>query len=110
MQRHIWGADKDVIQVDEGVGDVQQEAVHQALKRLCRILQPEWHEEILIQAKRGDDGTLWHIRVRNWYLMLALEEIQVAEHLATRQLGAQVLHVGQGVPVWGGDVVEVPVL
>ena len=35
----VRGADEDVVQVDEGVGDVRQEAVHQALKRLGSIFQ-----------------------------------------------------------------------
>ena len=39
MGGDVRGADEDVVQVDEGVGDVRQEAVHQALKRLGSILQ-----------------------------------------------------------------------
>ena len=38
---HFRDADEDVVQVDKGVGDVRQEAVHQALKRLGGVLQPK---------------------------------------------------------------------
>ena len=84
------------------------------LKRLCRILQPEGHVEILVQAKRGDDGGLWHFSIRDWYLVVAwylvVDKIQVAEHLVPCQLATQVLHVEQWVPFRGGDVVKAPVV
>ena len=49
---------EDVIQVDEGVGDFCQEAVHQVLKRLGSVFQPKWHEDVLIKAKWSDDAIL----------------------------------------------------
>ena len=42
--------------------------------------------------------------------MVALDQVQLAEESASCQAAVQVLHVGQGVPVWGGDVVEVAVV
>ena len=107
---HVRGADKNVVQVDEGVEDVRQEAVHQALKRLGGVLQPKWHEDVLIQAKWGDDCHLGHISISNGYLVVTFDEVQPAEDGAASQLTAEVLHDGQGVPVRGCDVVELPVV
>ena len=47
---HVRGANEDVVQVDKGLGDVRQEVVHLALKRLGEVLQPKWHEQVFIQA------------------------------------------------------------
>ena len=41
---------------------------------------------------------------------VAFDKVQPAEDDAASQLAAEVLHVGQGVPVRGGDVVEPPVV
>ena len=42
--------------------------------------------------------------------MVALNQIQLAEKLSPCQMTVEVLHVGQQVPVWGSDVVEVVVV
>ena len=107
---HVRGANKNVVQVDEGVEDVRQEAVHQALKRLGGVLQPKWHEDVLIQAKWGNDHRLKHISISNRYLVVTFDKVQPAEDGAAHQLAAEALHVGQGVPVGSCDIVEPPVV
>ena len=62
---HVRGADEDVVQVDEDVGHLRQQVVHQSLKRLCRVFQPEGHVQIFVQAKWDDDHGLWHISISN---------------------------------------------
>ena len=41
---------------------------------------------------------------------MAFDEVQAAEDLANCQFATEVLNVGKGVPVRGGDVVEAPVI
>ena len=88
------GADKDVVHVDEDVGHLRHQVVHQSLKRLCHVFQPKGH--VYVQAKRGDDRGLWHISISNRYLVKALDQVNSAEDAASGQLVPQVLHVGQG--------------
>ena len=89
---------------------LRQQVVHQLLKRLRCVFQPEGYVQIFVQAKQGDDRNLWHISISNRYLVVALDQVKSAEDMAAGQLVPQVLHVGQGIPVWGGDVVEAPVV
>ena len=91
---HVRGANEDVVQVDEGMGDVCQEAVHQALKRLGSVLQSKWHKDVPIQARWGDDCCLGYISISNWYLVVAFDKVQPAEDGAASQLATEVLHVG----------------
>jgi hypothetical protein len=49
-----------------------QHLVHQPLKRLAAVAQPEGHARILEQAKRRDDCRLANIGWMHWYLMVTL--------------------------------------
>ena len=42
--------------------------------------------------------------------MVALDQVELAEDLASGQVAVKVLHVGQGIPVRGGDVVEAAIV
>ena len=37
----------------------------------------------------------------DWHLVVALDQVKLAEESATSQAAVEVLHVGQGVPVLG---------
>ena len=57
-----------------------------------------------------NDRGLWHISINHRYMVVALDQVKSAEDVPSSQLVPQILHVGQGIPVWGGDVVETPVV
>ena len=42
--------------------------------------------------------------------MVALDQVELAEDLASGKVAVKVLHVGQGIPVRGGDVVEAAIV
>ena len=73
MQSQVQGTDEDVVQVDDYVRHLRQQVVRQSLKRLCCVFQPKWHVQIFVQAKRGDECSLWHISIRHRYLVVALD-------------------------------------
>ena len=102
------GGDQVVIKVDENRWLVGKDVVHQPLER--RVLQSKWHEEVLEQPEGGGDGRLGDVGGGDRDLMIPLDQIQFAENLATSQAAVEVLHVGQGVPIWCCDVVEAAVV
>ena len=84
--------------------------VHQPLEGLGGILEAKRHVEVLKQAKGGDDGCLRDIGSGDHHLVVALYQVEFAEDLASNQVAIEVLHVGQGIPVRGGDVVEAAIV
>ena len=59
MCSHVRGANENIVQVDEDVGHLRQQSVHQSLKRLCCVFQPKRHVQIFVQAKQGNDCAVW---------------------------------------------------
>ncbi len=71
-------------------------------------MQAEAHKKVLKQTKGRDDGGLWDVGGGDGYLVVSLDEVDLAEDGASVQAIGEVLHVWQGVPVWRCDGVESP--
>jgi hypothetical protein len=73
---------------------------------LSSIPEAEAHEQVIKQSKESDDGSLGDVDRGDWYLVVPLDEVDLAEDSATLQAVGQVLHVWEWVRVRGGDGVE----
>ena len=102
----VGGGSQVVVQVHKDTGLVSKGVVHQPLEGLGGVLEAKRHVEVLEQAEGGDDGCLRDSGSGDWHLVVALDQVQLAEDLASGQAAVEVLHVGQGIPVRGSDVVE----
>ncbi len=78
------------------------------LECLRSISQAEAHEKVLKQTKWRDDGGLWDVGGGDGYLVVSLDEVDLAEDGASVQAIDEVLHVWQWVPVWRCYGVESP--
>ena len=66
---------------------------------LRSISQAEAHEKVLKQTKGRDDGGLWDVGGGDGYLVVSLDEVDLAEDGSSVQAIGEVLHVWQWVPV-----------
>ncbi len=103
-------ADENIIQVVEGEVQPRQHLVHEALERLAGVAQSKWHPEKLPQTKRHNHRRLVYVSLLDWYLVVALPQIQLAEDAAAMQPGREILDVGKGVGVWRSGEVQPAVI
>ncbi len=59
-------------------------------------LRSPGHPEELPEPERGDHGRLVDVALLDWYLVVALPQVQLAEDAAAMQPGGEVLDVGSG--------------
>ena len=62
------------------------------------------------KAEGGDYSGFRFILLSDRYLMVAFDQVQLAEDGGAMEVVGQVQHVGQGVPVRGGELVQVSVV
>jgi hypothetical protein len=67
--------DQVIIQVSENKRKFAEQTVHQPLECLSSIHETKWHEKILKQSKRCDDGRFLHICRRHRHLMVSLYQV-----------------------------------
>ena len=75
MLLHRSARDEDVIQVGKREVEATTHRVHQPLKGLRRVLQPERHAQKLKQPKRCDVGGFRDVRFVDRYLVVATHQI-----------------------------------
>jgi hypothetical protein len=80
MELQAGTGDKNVVQVDEGEGQVAKQRLHQALKSHARDLETERHTDELKKSKRRDDSRLGDIGSGYWDLQVALLQVQFTEN------------------------------
>ena len=80
------------------------------MKRHPRILEAEGHPHEFKEAEGGDDGRLLDVGGVNRDLVVALLQIQLAEHRCPSQAARDVGHVGEGVAVRLCEKVEAAVV
>ena len=71
--------DQVIVQIREDKWQAAKEAVHQTLECLSRVFQTEGHENILKQAKRGNNGCFGYIFRRHWHLVIALDQVNTGK-------------------------------
>jgi hypothetical protein len=99
MGARIWARHKDVVEIDEGKGQVAQYGVHEPLECHSCIPQPERHPGELKEAERRDDRRFGNVFRRHWHLEVPLPKIQLAKQLTAVQATCQIRHVRKGVLV-----------
>ncbi len=111
MAAAVSAAHQVVVGEREAEWQVPEILVDEPLKGLASVAQPKRHKIILEKAKRSDDRRFCLVRFRYRHLVIPLDEVQLAEDRggAVAVFG-EVLHVGQGVLVRGGDLVEVAIV
>ncbi len=93
-------ADENIIQVAKSEVQPGQYLFHEALERLTGVAQPKWHPQELQQPERCNHRRLMNVSLLDWYLVVALPEIQLAEDAAPVQPGGEILNVGQRIGIW----------
>ena len=76
---HVATGDQYVINVAKGEAQALKCSVHEALKRLCRILQTKRHAEKFPQPKRGDDSRLGYDIWVDRELVVAPDQVNLGE-------------------------------
>ena len=82
-----------IVEVDEHKLHLTQNAIHQSLESLRRVLQTEWHAQKFEKTKWGDDGRLRDILIGHWYLMKSSNQVYHGENLHACQLSIKILDV-----------------
>ena len=81
------------IEIDKSKAVLTEEVVHELLKCLGRVAEPEGHFDVLKQPKRHNDGRLRNVRLRYRHLVVALNQVNGAEEGAAMQAASKVLYV-----------------
>ena len=68
-----------VIQVSKHKWEVAEEPIHESLESLSSIHESEWHELILKQSERSQDGSLGDVRWIHQDLVVALYQVNDRE-------------------------------
>ncbi len=95
MELQAGTGDENVIQVDEGKGQVTEQRVHQALKSHARVLETKRHTDEHEKSERRDDCRLGNVSGGYWDLQVALLQVQFTENGTSVQASYQIGHVGQ---------------
>ena len=73
------GCHQDVVQIDECPGKSVEDLVHQSLKPLGRVLEPEGHADVFPQAKGGHDCRLLDVCLRDGDLVVPSYQVDLGE-------------------------------
>ena len=69
-----------IIKINTGKVDPAEETIHQALERLCRVFELEWHPQKLKQAEGERDCCLGDVGRGHRDLMVPLDRVQRGEN------------------------------
>jgi hypothetical protein len=75
--------DKDVVQVDEAVGQAIKNPIHHTLKSLGGIPQAKRHPQELEQAERCHNSRLGNIILIHRYLIISLNKVHFRKNRAS---------------------------
>ena len=85
--------DEHVIEVHEDTVEAAEDVVHEALKRLGRVPQPEGHAHELEESEGSDQGSLGHVLVSHRYLVESLHQIDHRENIFPPEISGEILDV-----------------
>ncbi len=97
MRCHVRAAHNDVIQIHKDEREAVGYPIRHPLESVAGIAKPKTHLQELVQAKWRDDGGLGNSPGMHGDLMVALEQIHLAEDAASGHLCRKVHHIWQWV-------------
>ncbi len=110
MLHRRFASQPAVISISKKKYEIFAFLIYCPLECLRSISQAQAHEKVLKQTKGRDNGGLWDVGRGDGYLVVSLDEVDLAKDGASIQAIGEVLHVWQWVPVWRCDGVESPVV
>ena len=106
----IGAGNQNVIQIDKDALQATQNAIHQALKRLGRVLEAEWHPQELEEAEWSDDRRLLDVLRRHGDLVISPYQVQHRKESGTEGHGGKGVDVGKGIAIVSSGDVELPII
>ena len=97
---------EDIVQINEDIGNIAKNAIHQPLECLGNILKPKGHAEELPEFEGSDDGRLGDVCQYDRNLVVATNQIYFGKYLFSCQAAVEVVNLGQGVPIIHSSIVE----
>src|SRR3954468_2502477 len=100
--------DEDVIDVhdDRLVKEGAEDVLDQGLERGGGVGETEWHHLVLVVAIAGAEGGLLDIILVDSDLVVTPTQVDLGEHLGTKEPVSEVVDEGDGEAVLDGDVVQ----
>ena len=71
----VGAGHQNIIKIDEGKVDGAEDAIHEPLECLRRILEAKRHPQEFKQSKRRNNGGLRNIVGRHWNLIEAADKV-----------------------------------
>ena len=69
------------------------------MERLRSIFEAERHTEEFEKSKWGDNGSLWNVIWVNGYLVIASDQVHLAEDDLTGQVGREIVYPRDRIPI-----------
>ena len=90
---------QDVVIVGKDKGDIPKDRIHEPLKGLGRIPQPEWHLDELEQSEGSGDGRLADMVRVYRDLVICLSKVNFGKACSSLQICGKVGYEGKRVEV-----------
>jgi hypothetical protein len=94
---------QQIVQIDKNARHVKKQLVHHLLEGHAGVAESEWHSKEFEEAERRNNRPFRNVLRPHWHQQVTLLQVQLREDGSALQSGRQVRHVGQRVPVFGGD-------